>query len=146
MKVFRTDPQSEKELAASQRGRSARRKGHGQEREIVNRLREILPDGYTCQRMLQYSGGSGLADVEVRDDGGALLHIESKRGKRPNIPKAFDQAFTQHKPGTIPIAVTKADRSWTLVTMRWQDFTEMLAPYLESLRLEDEDGNTREPR
>jgi len=138
MKVFRTDPQSEKELAASQRGRSARRKGHGQEREIVNRLREILPDGYTCQRMLQYSGGSGLADVEIRSDDGVLIHIESKRGKRPNIPKAFEQAFEQHKPGTMPIAVTKADRSWMLVTLRWQDFADILIPYLESLRLDDE--------
>ena len=138
MKVFRTDPQSEKELALSNRGRASRVKGHSFEREVVNLLKAVLPEGYQARRGLQSKGGGGLPDVEVSNEEGALIHYECKRGKRPNIPKAFGQAFDDHKPNTMPIAVTKADRSWTLVTLRWQDFADMLIPYLESLRIDDE--------
>jgi hypothetical protein len=136
MPIFKRE-QSDKEKAASKRGRSARRKGHSHEREIVNRLREVLPVGYNARRMLQGAGGRGLPDVEISNDSGALFHLECKRGKRPNIPKAFQQAWDDHKPGTVPAAVTKADRDHTLVTMRWQDFTEMLIPYLKSLEVEE---------
>ena len=138
MTVYRTDPLNEKELALSNRGRASRRKGHDFEREIVNRLHDVLPDGYNACRMLQSRGGGGLPDVEIRNESGALMHIECKKGKRPNIPKAMEQAFHDHKPGTIPVAVTRADRDHTLVTMRWQDFADILIPYLESLRLDDE--------
>jgi hypothetical protein len=132
MPVFKRE-QTDAEKARSKRGRSARTKGHNFEREIVNRLHEVIPDGYNACRMLQYRGGGSLPDVEIRSESGAIAHIECKKGKRPNIPKAFDQAFHDHKPGTIPIAVTRADRDHTLVTMRFQDWVDMLVPYLKGL-------------
>ena len=130
MPVFKYK-QSDKEKAASKRGRQARRKGHDLEREVVNLLKAILPEGHQARRGLQSKGGAGLPDVEISNGGGALVHIECKRGKKPNIPKAFEQAFQDHKPSTVPVAATKADRSWLLVTLRWQDFADMLQAWLK---------------
>jgi hypothetical protein len=132
MKVYRHE-QNDQEKAASKRGRAARRKGHDFEREIVNRLQSVLPAGFMAQRMLQSRGGGSLPDVEIYTESGALVHIECKKGKRPNIPNAYDQAFKDHKPATTPVAVTRADRSFTLVTLRWTDFVDMLIPYLKGL-------------
>jgi len=136
MKVYRYE-QNEEEKAASKRGRQSRRKGHDLEREVVNLLKAILPEGYQARRGLQSKGGAGLPDVEISNGEGALVHIECKRGKKPNIPKAFDQAFQDHKPSTVPVAVTRADRSWTLVTFRWQDFADMLQAWLKQQTREE---------
>jgi hypothetical protein len=138
MKIIKYD-QSDKEKAASKRGRRSRRKGAQFERDIVNLFKAILPEGFDAWRGLQSKGGGCNPDVAVRGSQTKemFLHCELKKGKAPNPRKAYHQAFCDSQPGTMPIAVTQKDREAILVTMRWQDFTEMLTAYLNNLEAEN---------
>lgn len=132
MSVYRTDPQNAKEKAASARGRNSRRKGAQLERDVVNLFKAFLPTNVIAWRGLQSKGGGCNPDVSVRyaDTKEPILHCEMKKGKRPNIPKAYQQAVDEHSPGSIPVAITQADRDYLLVTMKWDDWTSMFAGWL----------------
>lgn len=131
MKVFRRE-QSDQEKAASKRGKSARRKGHQFERDLVIRFNEELKD-FHAERGLQSKGGRGRADVRLT---GALheFHCECKNALRPNISAAFGQANSDHKFGSIPTAITKTPQTIPLVTLCLDDFIAILQA-LEGLQV-----------
>jgi len=123
VKVYKRD-QTDAEKALSKRGKASRRKGHQFERDLVNRFNEDLKD-FHAVRGLQSKGGRGAADVRLT---GSLheFHCECKKGKQPSINAAVRQAIQDHKFGSIPIAITCADREWTLVSMQLEDFIAIL--------------------
>jgi hypothetical protein len=123
MPVYKHE-QSKEEKIRSKRGKSARRKGHQFERDLVIRFKRELND-FHAERGLQSKGGRGRADVRLT---GALheFHIECKKGKRPNIPQAYFQAQSGAKFGSIPTAITKADGLETHVTLNLDDFIAIL--------------------
>ena len=108
-------------------GASSRRKGHTFERQVACRLRPIFGD--SVRRGLQYQDGAHCSDVIVPG-----YHIECKAHKSVNIKAAMRQAVEDcNGSGKVPVAVTKDDREYPLVTMYLNDFEQLLAE-LNSLR------------
>lgn len=130
MPVFRHE-QSDKEKAASKRGKAARRKGHDAERELVREFNEVLKPPWHAERRLQVKGGKGKGDVEISYEADPVFHIESKRRKRPNIKAALEQAEQDCRAGVMPIAYTRADREEAIVSMRMDTFIVLLKAYTD---------------
>lgn len=101
----------------------SRRKGHNFERWVARVYRAAFPgmDVYRGQQ------GAGAHEADVSHD---LLWTECKRQRKVtagNIRKALDQAIRDAgDSGKLPVAVTKADRDEVLVTMRFQDFVDLV--------------------
>jgi hypothetical protein len=91
---------------------NSRRKGHDFERLLVNIFKTIGPE---AKRGLQGRGGGEAADVI-----NTPFHVEAKRGRRPNILAAYEQAVRDNQ-GLIPVAVTKADNGRILATLALDD-------------------------
>lgn len=100
-------------------GRRSRTKGHAWEREIARRLRPIFGD--QVRRGLQYQDGAAAPDVIV-----PCFHIEAKVGARPPIIPALEQAERDAAPGLWPVAICKQDRKQPTVTMRLDDWIELV--------------------
>lgn len=96
-----------------------RKKGADFERELVHVFRKIFDDE-DVKRGLQYRSGVEIPDVEC-----PIFWIEAKRMKRPNIRAALQQACDACPEHRIPLAITKANRDDTLVTLKLDDFVEM---------------------
>lgn len=104
-------------------GRASRDKGKRGEREVAKRLRPLFPG---ARRGIQSRGGGAeAADVVVPH-----LHVEVKLGASPNIRAALAQAIADSKPGLWPVAYTRRDREDWIVTMRAEDFEELLGLWL----------------
>lgn len=103
-------------------GARSRRKGATWEREIAARLRSIFPD---ARRGFQSRfGGKEQADVIV-----PFFHIEAKCGARPNIAAAMEQATRDAAPTLWPTVISKRDREDPLVTMRLDDWLELVGAW-----------------
>jgi len=86
-------------------GRRSRQKGAQGERDVANMLKPIYPDaarGGLLQS--QYGKDSNACDVEHTP-----WFIEVKRGARPNIQGAMDQA-NDASDGRPPLVITRKDR------------------------------------
>lgn len=109
-------------------GAYQRRKGHNFEREMARWFREALP-GCDAKRGFQTRGGGAEApDVLVPG-----LHVECKRGRQPNIRRAYQQAVedadARQKKATqrdLPLAITRDDHGHALVTLSLEDFRPLL--------------------
>ena len=100
-------------------GARSRTKGKVGEREVAALLRRIWPD---AKRGLQSRGGGAeVPDVDV-----PCFHVEVKRQARPNVAAAVRQAEADAEAGRWPVAWTRADRSDWLVTMRGEDWLELV--------------------
>jgi hypothetical protein len=103
-------------------GASQRRKGHDFERWVARRLRETLP-GCEAKRGYQSRGGG----AEAADVVSTLpYHIECKRGRKPLVRAALEQAMGDAKPGMLPMAVIKDDRGKPFVCLDFEDLLEIL--------------------
>lgn len=103
-------------------GARSRRKGHDFEREIARRLRVIFP---TSRRGIQSRfGGKEGSDVLV-----PFFAIECKVGARPNIAAAMEQAIRDAAPTLWPTVISKRDREEPLVTMRLDDWLELVGAW-----------------
>lgn len=98
-------------------GLRSRRKGHGFERAIAIRLREIFPE---ARRGLQYRDGAEACDVE-----GTPFHVECKRMKKVSVKAAFEQAVRDSN-GRTPVLIYKEDRGEEMVVLRFSDFLKLL--------------------
>lgn len=92
-------------------GAGSRRKGVAFERELVQRFREALPES-GARRGLQSRSGKEAPDVEVPP-----FWIEAKRGKKPNVRAALQQAEADAPQGRIPVAVIRDDRCEAFVAL-----------------------------
>ncbi len=107
MKTIRRE-QTDKEKAASARGRRSVSKGKVYESSLHKRL---LAEGYKAYRGIQGKrGGKNNPDILVCNErGDPYFHIECKRGKHPNAKKALEQATQDARPDMIPVAVCCQD-------------------------------------
>ena len=104
MKVIKRE-QSDRERAASKRGRRSKDKGGRFEKEVENRINFVLTDEGEARR-----GFKSEIDVEVLDATGRLaFNIECKCGKRVNVRKGYQQAVEKRRAGSKPIQVWKDD-------------------------------------
>lgn len=99
-------------------------KGKEFEREVASDMRGAMP-GCNARRGLCQSRGGGAesADVVV-----PFFHVECKRGKRPNIPAAIEQAIADCAGGDHlwPLVVSRADRQYALATMPLSAFLDLV--------------------
>jgi hypothetical protein len=101
-------------------GLHSRRKGANYERELVHRFREVMP-GAAIRRGLQSRSGGEVPDVEC-----PVFWIEAKRGKKPNVRAALEQAITAAPEGNVPVAVIRDDKSEAFVALRLDDFLDFI--------------------
>ena len=108
----------------SARGRAAREKGKRGEREVAERFRDA---GFTdARRAVQYNGRPGTAaDIT----GVPRLHLEVKRVEREAVRKWMAQAIRDAEAGgkgEIPVVCHRKSGEEWLITMRLDDFLEIL--------------------
>ena len=104
-----------------------RNKGKAFEQAVARDLREIFGD--EVRRGWQAREGSDDPDIIC-----PLVAPECKHQIRPNIPAALEQALKATPPGKYAVAVTKANRTEPLATMRWADFLDLLGAYWQATR------------
>lgn len=96
-------------------------KGKRFERDIANYLKER---GYDARRSAQYCGNTGDAADVVGLPG---FHIECKHQEKMHLYDWMEQAVRDSaKSGDTPIVIHKQNRKDTLVTMRLDDFMNMM--------------------
>lgn len=98
---------------------NSRRKGAVGEREIAKYLRE---HGYDAKRGQQYHGGADSPDVT----GLTGYHVEVKRVQRLDLNAAMEQSIRDCGENEIPIVIHRRDRDYWKVTMRLDDFMEVI--------------------
>ena len=100
-------------------GASSRRKGHSFEREIARLFRGLFPQ---ARRGIQTRDGGGeAADVVI-----PFFHLELKRQIRCNIKAALRQAAEECSAGKVPVAICRDDYEAATVTMRLDDFMDLV--------------------
>lgn len=98
---------------------NSRNKGARGERELAELLRKY---GYEARRGQQFSGANGDADVV----GLPGYHIECKRVEKLNLDEAMAQSIRDARENEIPIVCHRKDRKGWMVTLRFEDFMEVL--------------------
>lgn len=99
---------------------NSRRKGAVGEREIAKYLRE---HGFTeARRGQQFKGGADSPDVV----GLTGFHIEVKRVERLDLNAAMEQSIRDSAPNETPIVVHRRNNDYWKVTMRLDDFMEVI--------------------
>ena len=99
---------------------NSRRKGAVGEREIAKYLRE---HGFAeARRGQQFKGGADSPDVT----GLTGFHIEVKRCQRLDLQSAMSQSIRDSAQDEIPIVVHRRNNDYWKVTMRLDDFMEVI--------------------
>ena len=99
---------------------NSRRKGAVGEREIAKYLRE---HGFNeARRGQQFKGGADSPDVV----GLTGFHIEVKRVERLDLNAAMEQSIRDSAPDEKPIVVHRRNNDYWKVTMRLDDFMEVI--------------------
>ena len=101
---------------------NSRDKGRRGESELSKVLNEC---GFTTERMSQYCGKTGVADVE----GLPHIHIECKRVEKLNIENAMKQSTDDAKEGEMPVVMHRKNRHEWLVTMTLTDWMKLYKAY-----------------
>ena len=99
---------------------NSRRKGVVGEREIAKYLRD---HGFTeARRGQQFKGGADSPDVV----GLTGFHVEVKRVERLDLNAAMEQSIRDSAPDEKPIVVHRRNNDYWKVTMRLDDFMEVI--------------------
>ena len=99
---------------------NSRRKGAVGEREIAKYLRE---HGFAeARRGQQFKGGADSPDVV----GLTGFHVEVKRVERLDLNTAMDQSIRDSAPNEKPIVIHRRNNDYWKVTMRLDDFMEVI--------------------
>ena len=106
-------------------GLMSRRKGAAWERELVLRFREAMP-GAQVHRGFQSRSGEEAADVDC-----PVFWVEAKRGKKPNVRGALQQAIEAAPKGRIPLAVIRDDRAAPFAVLQFDDFLDLVREWWE---------------
>lgn len=106
---------------------NAKNKGCRGEREWAEFCRA---HGFTeARRGQQFSGGFDSPDVT----GIPGIHQEVKRVETLNIHKAMEQSIRDSEGKAIPIVAHRRNREEWLVTLRAEDFMEILKTWVKTL-------------
>lgn len=100
-----------KDPEAQKRGRSSRCKGASGERELRDKLRELL--GIDCSRGCQFKGARDSPDIKMPEDSG--LYVECKRVEKLNLRAAVNKA-TEEAEDLCPIVCHRTNRNSWLIT------------------------------
>ena len=100
-------------------GKMSRRKGAAGERELANKLAELLPR-LDIKRGIGQSRGGGAEVADVTGLPG--IHVECKRQKLPNIRAALRQAEADANDKECAVAMTRSDGDGWLCTMLIEDW------------------------
>ncbi len=109
---------------------SQRRKGAQWERDLAKLFAEAMPGGDVKRGIGQSRGGG----AEVPDVVCPAFHVEAKVGKLPNPRAALAQAERDVESAESklwPVAVVKDDRKAPFVTMRLDDFLDLVGEWWE---------------
>ena len=99
---------------------NSRRKGAVGEREIAKYLRD---HGFTeARRGQQFKGGADSPDVV----GLTGFHVEVKRVERLDLNAAMEQSIRDCGENETPIVVHRRNNDYWKVTMRLDDFMEVI--------------------
>lgn len=112
-------------------GASARRKGHDFERKIAAQFRE---NGIEAERNLEYQSNH-KGDINTPS---LPFFWQLKCQKNPSVYAAIHQAIEDNPDpdGLIPVSLCKRTRDLTIVSMRWEDFFELVVmPYADRQNL-----------
>jgi hypothetical protein len=101
-------------------GNRSRRKGHNFERDTAKLLREIFPG---ARRGLQYQDGTTCPDVVLP---GYSVHVECKRGKKPNPRAALAQAMRDSQPYNLRLVRVRDDGEAAFWVCPDEDMFELL--------------------
>ena len=102
---------------------NSREKGRRGEVELSKLLNDY---GFTTERMSQYCGKTGVADV----DGLPSIHIECKRVEKLNLEEAYSQSCRDAKDGEIPTVMHRKNRGEWMVSMSLEDWVEMYRSWI----------------
>ena len=100
---------------------NSKRKGARGERSFRDLLRAA---GFAARRSQQYSG-AGPDSGDIQCESLARLHFEVKFTERLNLREAFGQARRDART-KIPVLAHRSNRSEWLVTLRGEDFLEII--------------------
>lgn len=107
-------------------GKHSRDKGHRFERQVAKDAGKALGfnDGEVRRTLQSRGGASEGSDISIAGH----FAIECKRYKEVKglVVRALRQAERDAKPGQIPIAICKGDREDAIVSMRYDDFWDMV--------------------
>lgn len=99
---------------------NSRTKGKVGEQEIARYLRK---HGFTeARRGVQYKGGSDSPDVLGMEG----YHIEVKRVERLDLNAAMEQSIRDAAKDEIPVVMHRRNRDYWKITMRLDDFMEVI--------------------
>ena len=104
-------------------GARSRRKGSQFERELVWRFREAMP-GAEVKRGLQSRSGEEVADVDC-----PAFWIEAKRGAKPLVRAALNQAISASPKNKMPVAIIRDDRRAPFVCLSLEDFLDLVGEW-----------------
>ena len=102
---------------------NSRDKGRRGEVELSQVLNEY---GFTTERMSQYCGKTGVADVQ----GLPHIHIECKRVEALNVDKAYAQSTRDANEGEMPTVMYRKNRGQWMVAMSLEDWVKLYEGYL----------------
>lgn len=114
---------------------NSKRKGSQFERDVKKKLIELLEatdldDWFMVNRAANYEAGEDVSIIS-KATGNVVLAFECKCGKAPNIPAAMEQAAQND---SMPVVVSRKDRTGVLVTMRFEDWCcSALVHYLKAI-------------
>jgi Holliday junction resolvase len=124
--------------------KSQRTKGKQGEQELARELRpRFEPLGYEVVRGAALQAGNRGADQAAPDlivrekgaQGGGIFWIESKRGKKVRLRDAIKQVERESAgTGLFPMVMWRDDREPWHVSIRLDDFLDLLVEYLERAR------------
>ena len=101
---------------------NSRAKGQRGERAFRDFMRD---HGFLkTERGQQRSGSADSPDVKIPEI--PKLHVEVKCVERLNLPDAMDQSIRDAGEGKIPIVAHKKNRTGWLITMRGDDWIELV--------------------
>lgn len=106
-------------------GAYSRRKGANYERELVRRFKAVMPKA-DIRRGLQSRSGQEVPDIEC-----PVFWIEAKRGRKPNIRAALQQAEGDAPKDRIPLAIVRDDYQSALVALPLEDFLDLVQEWWE---------------
>lgn len=136
MKTIKRE-QTDKEKAASKKGKAARVKGKRGEKEWADWLKVQL-DRLSSIEVLQRNqfkwSGKHRPEVAICVKGNyadCIVHFECKWQETLSIHKAVEQAVADAASGAIPVVAHKRSRQDVLVTMRADDWIQIMTSYLE---------------
>jgi hypothetical protein len=129
MKISRKCNKTDKQKAASRKGKLSKRKGNLFEKEIEKSFNAAFAKNNIKADARR--GFKSEIDVEILESSGRLLlNIETKCGKHVQIRKAYKQAKSKQRAASRPLVVWKDDHGELMAAMSLDLLLDFVCTYL----------------